>query len=89
MTIIKVCPVVFRRAGGGVDLLAFVHPCADRQFVKGSVNPGEPPEHAAKRELDEESGRRPGGQALYLGEAGIGAPPTPWLFFCFRDERSA
>lgn len=84
MTIIKVCPVVFRRAGGGVDLLAFVHPCADRQFVKGSVNPGEPLEQAAKRELHEESGLRPGGRALYLGEACIGDPPAPWHFFAFE-----
>ncbi len=49
----KVCPVV-RRADGTV--LAFRHPLAGLQFVKGTVEPGEDIRSAATRELHEESG---------------------------------
>jgi 8-oxo-dGTP pyrophosphatase MutT (NUDIX family) len=52
----KVCPVVLRRSGEIVELLAFEHPLAGRQLVKGTIEAGEDIEAAALRELAEESG---------------------------------
>lgn len=52
---IKVCPVVLRLRGG-VEVLAFRHPLAGLQIVKGTVEAGETVEQAALRELDEEAG---------------------------------
>jgi 8-oxo-dGTP pyrophosphatase MutT (NUDIX family) len=52
----KVCPVVLRRVGSVVEVLAFEHPLAGRQLVKGTIEQGESIEDAALRELAEESG---------------------------------
>ncbi|SFI84410.1 NUDIX hydrolase [Jannaschia pohangensis] len=46
------CPIL--RQGGRV--LAFRHPLAGLQLVKGGIEPGETPEAAALRELQEEAG---------------------------------
>lgn len=48
----KACPIVLRRD----ELLVFRHPLAGVQLVKGTIEPNESPEHAALRELAEESG---------------------------------
>ncbi|WP_410001350.1 NUDIX domain-containing protein [Rhizobium leguminosarum] len=40
----------------GLEILAFTHPSAGNQFVKGTVEEGERPQDAAARELREESG---------------------------------
>lgn len=77
----KVCPVVHRRINGVLEILAFRHPTAGKQFVKGSVEDGEPLAVAALRELREESGYRPDAAPRFLGQASIGAPATPWSFF--------
>ena len=50
----KVCPVVFRRVDSVVEVLAFEHPVAGYQLVKGTVESGESIETAALRELAEE-----------------------------------
>ena len=55
MTADKACPVVLRR-GQTLEILAFEHPLAGLQLVKGSVEPGEPTDVAAVRELFEEAG---------------------------------
>ncbi|WP_222034522.1 NUDIX domain-containing protein [Rhizobium leguminosarum] len=52
----KTCPVVTRRMNQGLEILAFTHPSAGNQFVKGTVEEGERPQDAAARELREESG---------------------------------
>lgn len=52
----KTCPVVFRRDEEGIQVLAFRHPLAGLQLVKGTIEPGECLEAAALRELSEESG---------------------------------
>jgi len=54
-TIDKVCPVVFRDASMQ-QILAFEHPRAGVQLVKGGIEPGESVRAAALRELAEESG---------------------------------
>jgi hypothetical protein len=38
----KACPVVIRQNNGCLEILAFVHPSAGRQVVKGTIKPGEP-----------------------------------------------
>ena len=55
MTPTKACPVVLRNAGE-LEVLAFEHPLAGLQLVKGSIEPNESPRQAALRELREESG---------------------------------
>ncbi|AIC20284.1 MutT/Nudix family protein [Pseudomonas chlororaphis] len=55
MTIKKACPVVLR-SSETLEILAFEHPLAGLQLVKGSVEPGESTETAAARELFEEAG---------------------------------
>nr|WP_173180308.1 NUDIX domain-containing protein [Pseudomonas tohonis] len=55
MTVHKTCPVVLRQRGT-LEILAFLHPLAGRQLVKGSVEPGETSAAAAVRELAEEAG---------------------------------
>lgn len=52
----KVCPVVLRGAPGAEDILAFVHPLAGLQLVKGTLEAGETPLVGALRELEEEAG---------------------------------
>ena len=51
----KSCPVVLR-ARETLEILAFEHPLAGLQLVKGSVEPGESTALAAVRELMEEAG---------------------------------
>jgi 8-oxo-dGTP pyrophosphatase MutT (NUDIX family) len=52
----KACPVVTRNIAGGRAVLAFRHPLAGCQLVKGTINEGEDPAAAAIRELHEEAG---------------------------------
>jgi len=62
----KVCPVVFRDASMR-QILAFEHPQAGVQLVKGGIEPGENVRAAALRELAEESGIADAGIAEDLG----------------------
>lgn len=52
----KVCPVVLRVDPEGAKVLAFRHPHAGCQLVKGTIKAGESADSAAIRELREESG---------------------------------
>ncbi len=51
-----VFPIVVRTNCNRDDILAFRHPLAGLQLVKGGVELGETPDQAAVRELREESG---------------------------------
>ena len=64
----KVCPIVFRDSSMR-QILAFEHPHAGIQFVKGGIEPGETVRAAALRELEEESG---------ISDAGIAHDLGPW-----------
>lgn len=55
MTPTKACPVVLRNTGEP-QVLAFEHPLAGLQLVKGSIESNESARQAALRELWEESG---------------------------------
>ncbi|MEM9798298.1 MAG: NUDIX domain-containing protein [Pseudomonadota bacterium] len=78
----KACPVILR----GDAILAFRHPRAGVQLVKGTIEPGEDPAEAAVRELWEEAGihARP---ARSLGTIVIGPPPLTWSFWLMRASR--
>lgn len=78
---LKVFPVVFRISAGRAELLAFRHPSAGNQFVKGSVVDGELPRQAAVRELREESGISVAADVLDLREAIIGEQSNVWHIF--------
>ncbi|TNF35360.1 MAG: NUDIX domain-containing protein [Gammaproteobacteria bacterium] len=52
----RACPVVLRYKNHQLQLLAFKHPEAGNQLVKGNIKKGELLEHACIRELEEESG---------------------------------
>lgn len=64
----KVCPVVLRNKKGVPQILAFEHPHAGFQLVKGTIETGETLGGAALRELAEESGIT---QAYSDGSLGI------------------
>lgn len=57
MRVVKACPVVLRNIER-LEILAFRHPLAGLQLVKGSVEPGELTGAAVARELFEEAGIR-------------------------------
>jgi 8-oxo-dGTP pyrophosphatase MutT (NUDIX family) len=52
----KACPIVLRGSPNQLDILAFNHPLAGKQFVKGTIEPNEVLAAACERELREESG---------------------------------
>lgn len=77
----KACAVPFRWKGDQLEILAFEHPLAGRQFVKGSIGTGETPACAAVRELFEESGIALDTSAVPIGVVDIGRPPVRWHIF--------
>jgi 8-oxo-dGTP pyrophosphatase MutT (NUDIX family) len=54
----KACPIVLRGKAPAVSILAFTHPTAGKQLVKGTIEANESPADAAIRELWEEAGVR-------------------------------
>ncbi|OLP58821.1 hypothetical protein BJF93_18220 [Xaviernesmea oryzae] len=82
----KACPVVYRRRGGKIELLAFCHPLAGKQFVKGTIEPGEAPLRAAARELWEESGLTMQSDPIDLGTCRIINCNTLWHVFAWRAD---
>ena len=76
----KVCPVVLRRLGSVVEILACEHPLAGCQLVKGTIEPGESIEVAALRELAEESGIEAAVVTRNLGIWSSGFESQVWEF---------
>ena len=79
----KACAVALHPDGAPLRVIAFDHPTAGTQLVKGTVNPGEAPLKAAARELWEETGLtvRAG---LLLGQSTEIAPGEYWHFALLR-----
>lgn len=83
----KACPVLLRQREGRLQLLAFRHPQAGCQIVKGTVEEYEEPGETVLRELGEESGIvdarliEPWGQLLLREEK------QRWHLFLCQVER--
>lgn len=76
----KSCPVVLRCKNNVVEILAFRHPLAGNQLVKGTIELGESAHQAAIRELREEAGLL---NAVITGDLGIwetGYQDQVWSF---------
>lgn len=76
----KVCAVLVREKSGRKEIIAFRHPRAGLQLVKGTIEPGELPEDAALRELAEESGIANARVVRDLGWSDAIAPEQRWHF---------
>lgn len=63
----KVTALITRRSADGPELLLFEHPYAGIQIPAGTVDPGETPLQAARREAAEETGLVFEGACHYLG----------------------
>ena len=83
----KVCPVVLRGTlAGHVDILAFRHPLAGTQLVKGTIEIGESVQRAAERELLEESGLV-GTAIVEFGSIQMSDPEQEWhLVRCVVEQ---
>lgn len=77
----KACPIVVRLNSGQPEVLAFAHPSAGKQFVKGTIESDGDSDEAAIRELWEESGIRIVKPLFYIGVHQIGTTRQCWHFF--------
>ncbi|KQV72609.1 hypothetical protein ASC90_27505 [Rhizobium sp. Root1220] len=82
----KACAIVTRTTDQGLTVLAFAHPSAGNQFVKGTIENGEQPRHAAERELREESGLLAPIAMKALGITEVGPERTVWHFFAWHSS---
>jgi 8-oxo-dGTP pyrophosphatase MutT (NUDIX family) len=82
----KACAIVTRATDRGLEVLAFVHPSAGNQFVKGTIEEAEHPQHAAERELREESGLIIPFAMKPLGKREIGPDRALWHFFWWHSS---
>ena len=81
--VLKACPVVVRHNQDRIEILAFRHPLAGCQLVKGTIEPGEDFGRAALRELCEESGVCEARIESFLGTIELTGPDQEWhLFVC-------
>jgi 8-oxo-dGTP pyrophosphatase MutT (NUDIX family) len=85
----KVCPVVLRVVHQEIHILAFEHPQAGRQLVKGTIEPGEDPAEAAGRELWEESGLKMTIPPRPLGVWEAGFAGQIWSFWLCQLSQPA
>ena len=77
----KGCPVVLRVQTEQTQILAFRHPLAGSQIIKGTVEPGEQPAAGALRELAEESGIVHAVVVRKLGERSFDDIAQHWHFY--------
>lgn len=83
----KACPVVIR-GQGAIEILAFEHPLAGLQLVKGTIESGESSRAAALRELREESGLSASNVSADLGIWTSGYENQIWAFhLCEVDHQ--
>ncbi len=79
----KSCPVILRQQGDTWQILAFRHPQAGTQLIKGTLEAGERPEIGVLRELAEESGIDQALVVEKIGELDIHEAEQHWhIFLC-------
>jgi 8-oxo-dGTP pyrophosphatase MutT (NUDIX family) len=85
----KACPVVLRgTTADRIDILAFRHPLAGTQLVKGTIEIAESVQRAAERELLEESGLV-ATVIADLGSVQTSEPEQEWHFVMCKVEQLA
>ncbi|MFD2176193.1 NUDIX hydrolase [Veronia pacifica] len=84
---LKVCPVVSREMNGETEVLAFCHPLAGKQLVKGTIEIAESPSDAAIRELYEESGVTVIGAPRFLCHWHAVHQNQEWYFYHCQTEK--
>ncbi|MFQ6547945.1 NUDIX domain-containing protein [Aestuariibius sp. 2305UL40-4] len=72
---------MLRPAGGRLEILAFRHPLAGLQLVKGTIEAGEDPGAAACRELAEECGLVAVGPPVFLFDSSDLPDADRWFFY--------
>jgi len=83
----KACPVLLRRQEGRLQILAFRHPKAGCQIVKGTVEEDEEPRQTVLRELGEESGIDDARVIEPLGQLLFQKDKQRWHLFLCQVER--
>ncbi|RME51340.1 MAG: nickel pincer cofactor biosynthesis protein LarC [Caldilineae bacterium] len=83
----KAAPILLRSGPTGPQVLAFRHPQAGLQLVKGTLEPGEEPFTAAVRELAEEAGVQSAEPVHLLGTLDLPEIGQRWhLVLCRTQE---
>ena len=82
----KTCPVVLRSPEGKCEILAFAHPSAGHQFIKGTVEASETPAAATLRELYEEAGITAHTITTMLGSSNTIQSGERWHFFVVQTD---
>lgn len=77
----KVVPVILRHQVHGLEILAFQHPLAGFQLVKGTVELDEKYDEAAIRELFEESGVIAEPNPKFIGNFKLKSNQQDWYFY--------
>ena len=85
----KVCPVILRGPSQTSEILAFQHPSAGIQIVKGTLEPGERPEEGVVRELAEESGIEDAVVVESIGELDLDSVGHHWYVFSMRVSKTS
>ncbi len=85
---LKACPIILREKNNEIEILAFQHPHAGKQVVKGTIDPGEDYADAALRELHEESGITDARIKTFVEEVHFKEEQQTWhIFICEADIR--
>ncbi|MBJ8481451.1 NUDIX hydrolase [Acinetobacter vivianii] len=77
----KVVPVILRHQKHGLEILAFRHPFAGIQLVKGTIEYDEKYDEAAIRELFEEAGLIAEPNPKFIGNFKLKSNQQDWYFY--------
>lgn len=77
----KVVPVILRHKNHGLEILAFRHPLAGMQLVKGTIEQEEKHDQAAIRELFEEAGLNAEPNPKFIGNFKLKSNQQNWYFY--------
>ncbi|ENW80654.1 hypothetical protein F909_01940 [Acinetobacter sp. ANC 3929] len=77
----KVVPVILRHQKHGLEILAFRHPLAGIQLVKGTIEYDEKYDEAAIRELFEEAGLIAETNPKFIGNFKLKSNQQDWYFY--------